>query len=194
MAAELDNERLREIDLVRRAKRGEEAAFSALLDSFNTAILNYCHRLVGSRDLAADLAQETFIKAFLSIDKFDDTKKFSPWVYRIAHNLCVDYLRKKRLPTEAMHYEDRSGEEVQVDIADSTIAPDTLLERKEIRANFEQALGGLDEIYREPLVLRHQEQLTYQEICDILDIPIGTVKARIHRGRGLLKEKLQQYA
>lgn len=194
MAAKLDSERLHEIDLVRRARNGEEAAFSALLDSYNTAILNYCHRLIGNRDLALDLAQETFIKAFLSIDKFDENKKFSPWIYRIAHNLCVDYLRKKRLPTEAMHYEDASGGEVLVDIADSTAAPDALLERKEIRANFENALAGLDEIYREPLVLRHQEQMSYQEICDTLEIPIGTVKARIHRGRGLLKESLQQYA
>ncbi len=193
MTAELDKDRLREIDLVRRAQDGEEAAFSALLDSYNTAMLNYCHRLVGNRDLAADLAQETFIKAFLAIDQFDPSKKFSPWIYRIAHNLCVDFLRKKRLPTEAMHYEDGSGEEVQVDIADSTIAPDALLERKEIQANFEKALGGLDEIYREPLVLRHQEQLSYQEIGDVLELPIGTVKARIHRGRGLLKEKLQEY-
>jgi RNA polymerase sigma-70 factor (ECF subfamily) len=149
--------------------------------------------MVGSRDLAADLAQETFIKAFLSIDSFDETKRFSPWLYRIAHNLCVDYLRKKRLPTEALHYESADGEEVQVDIADRTAAPDALLERKEIRANFESALGGLDEIYREPLVLRHQEQLSYQEISDILEMPIGTVKARIHRGRGLLKEKLLEY-
>ncbi|MCP4229755.1 MAG: sigma-70 family RNA polymerase sigma factor [bacterium] len=194
MAAETDSERLQEIELIRRARRGEEAAFSALLGNYNTAMLNYCHRLVGSRDLAADLAQETFIKAFLSIDKFDESKKFSPWIYRIAHNLCVDYLRKKRLPTEAMHYEGTDGDEVLVDIADSTAAPDALLERKEVNEHFEEALAALDGLYREPLVLRHQEQLSYQDISETLDIPIGTVKARIHRGRGLLKEKLVEYA
>lgn len=193
MAGDNDKDRYRDLELVRRAKRGDEDAYTALLNLYNSAILNYCYRLISDPELAQDLAQETFIKAFFSLDSFDESKKFSPWLYRIAHNLCVDYLRKKRLPTEAMYYEDSSGDEVSVDIADVSITPEALLERKEINEYFQSALSEVPPIYRDPLILRHQEDLSYQEISDILDIPVGTVKARIHRGRGMLKEKLRGF-
>ncbi|UCE27703.1 MAG: sigma-70 family RNA polymerase sigma factor [Candidatus Coatesbacteria bacterium] len=177
--------------VVARAKRGDEDAYAWLLDRYNAAIYTYCRRLVRGED-ARDLAQETFVKAFLSIGTFDETKRFAPWLYRIAHNLVIDYLRKKRAPTYSLTIED-DGEAREFEFADRTLAPEELVSRKEIREAFNAALESLETEYKEVLVLRHVEGFSYDEIAGILGLPLGTVKVRIHRGRQRLKQKLRPY-
>jgi len=185
------NETEEEALVIARAKRGDEDAYSWLLNRYNAAIYNYCRRMVRGED-ARDLAHETFVKAFLSIESFDETKLFAPWLFRIAHNLVIDYLRKKRAPTCSLTVED-DGETRDVEFADRTLAPDELVSRKEIREAFSAALDSLETEYKEALVLRHVEGFSYDEIAGILKLPLGTVKVRIHRGRERLKQKLRPY-
>jgi RNA polymerase sigma-70 factor (ECF subfamily) len=162
-----------------------------LLNRYNVTIYNYCRRMVRGED-ARDLAHETFVKAFLSIGSFDETKRFAPWLFRIAHNLVIDHLRKRRAPTYSLTVDD-DGETREVEFADRSLAPDELISRKEIREAFDAAVDSLETEYKEVLVLRHREGFSYDEIAGILGLPIGTVKVRIHRGREKLKQKLRPY-
>jgi RNA polymerase sigma-70 factor (ECF subfamily) len=176
---------------VSRAKNGDEAAYSWLLTRYNSAIYDYCRRMIRGED-ARDLAQEAFVKAFLSIESFDEKKRFAPWLFRIAHNLIIDYLRKKRAPTYSMTVTDET-EAYDIDFEDISGAPDELLHRKEIRTAFDTALESLDSEFKEVLILRHREGFAYDEIARALELPLGTVKARIHRGREKLKQKLSPF-
>jgi RNA polymerase sigma-70 factor (ECF subfamily) len=177
--------------VIAQAKLGEDDAYAWLLARYKGAIYDYCRRMVRGED-ARDLAQETFVKAFLSIKKFDERKRFSPWLFRIAHNLVIDYLRKKRAVIYSMTVTNDS-ETREIDFADGSKMPDELLSRKEIREAFDAALNSLDADYKEVLILRHREGLSYDEIANALGLPLGTVKARIHRGREKLKQKLRPY-
>lgn len=188
---ETGDDTTREKVVIAQAKLGEEDAYAWLLARYNGAIYNYCRRMVRGED-ARDLAQETFVKAFLSIEKFDEGKRFSPWLFRIAHNLVIDYLRKKRAAIYSVTVTD-GGETREIDFADGSKAPDELFSRKEIREAFDAALDSLDADYKEVLILRHREGLSYEEIANVLGLPLGTVKARIHRGREKLKQKLRPY-
>lgn len=173
---------------ITRAKNGDEAGYSWLLTHYNSAIHDYCRRIIRGED-ARDLAQEAFVKAFLSIETFDEKKRFAPWLFRIAHNLIIDYLRKKRVPTYSMTVAGET-ETYDIDFGDVSVAPDELLHRKEIRTAFDTALESLDAEFKEVLILRHREGFSYNEIARVLELPLGTVKARIHRGREKLKQKL----
>lgn len=180
--------------LAQRAAAGDEAAFEDLVKKFSGRILNFCWRLVGDATVAEDLAQESFVKFYLGLSNFDPTKAVSPYLYRIAHNHCLDWLRKKKVPTVPLVWEDADGGEARVaDAPDSSLAPDELVERGEVQGAIDEALASLPPVYRSALIMRHREGLSYEEIAAALDMPIGTVKARIHRGRGILQQKLAKF-
>lgn len=188
MAHPNDPRELEEARAIAGAKRGIEEAFAYLLNRYNRAVYDYCRRIVRGED-ARDLAQETFVKAFLSIGSFDERRPFAPWLFSITHNLVVDYLRKKRVPTVAATVTDGEDDR-QFEFPDRTRAPDELLARKEFGRTIENALYELEDKYREVLILRHREGFSYEEIARILGLPVGTVKVRIHRGREQMKQKL----
>jgi RNA polymerase sigma-70 factor (ECF subfamily) len=179
--------------LARRAAAGDEVAFEALVKKFGGPLLNYCRRLVGDATVAEDLAQETFVKFYLGLPGFDPSRPVSPFLYRIAHNHCLDWLRKKKVPTVALVWEDEDGEARVADAPDSSLAPDKLLERREVWQAVDEALASLPPVYRSALIMRHREGLSYEEIAAALDMPLGTVKARIHRGREKLQQKLARF-
>jgi RNA polymerase sigma-70 factor (ECF subfamily) len=176
---------------ITQAKSGNGDAYTWLLTRYNSAIYDYCRRMIRGED-ARDLAQETFVKAFLSIKNFDESKRFAPWLFRIAHNLVIDYMRKKRAPTYSLTVSDE-GETREIDFADGSKTPDELLHRKEIHEAFNAALESLDAEYKEVLVLRHREGFSYDDIAVALGLPLGTVKTRIRRGREKLKQKLRPF-
>lgn len=179
--------------LARRAAAGDEVAFEALVKKFGGPLLNYCRRMVGDATVAEDLAQETFVKFYLGLPGFDPSRPVSPFLYRIAHNHCLDWLRKKKVPTVALVWEDEDGEARVADAPDSSLAPDKLLERREVWQAVDEALASLPPVYRSALIMRHREGLSYEEIAAALDMPLGTVKARIHRGREKLQQKLARF-
>lgn len=177
-----------DIQLVARARTGDERAFRALLDKYERAVFSICLRMVRNRDEAADLAQESFIKVFGSLDRYNPAYAFSSWLFKITSNLCIDYLRKRKVDTLPMDQPiDGEKGEIQRQYAAADPTPDEVLDRREKMVRLEGAIAALPDHYRIMLILRHQEDLSYEEIADHLSIPLGTVKARIHRAREMLK-------
>ena len=181
-----------DIQLVARARAGDERAFRALLEKYERAVFSICLRMVRNRDEATDLAQESFIKVFASLDRYNPDYAFSSWLFKITSNLCIDNLRKRRITTFAMDepVESEKGEFTRQYVSPDP-APDETLSRNEKMQKLEKGIAALPEHYRIMLVLRHQEDLSYEEIADSLAIPLGTVKARIHRAREMLKTILE---
>ncbi|MBW2261231.1 MAG: sigma-70 family RNA polymerase sigma factor [Deltaproteobacteria bacterium] len=180
-----------ETTLVLRARAGDDDAFEALVNAYSRRIIGYCYKM-GARAGAQDLAQEIFIKLYLALPGFDSSKPLTPFLFRIAHNHCIDALRRKRVPTVSLVRDDpdaAAGSEV--DHPDCRPTPEELAQRTEIMEAVDQALASLPDAYRSALVLRHVEGLTYEEISETLGLPMGTVKARIHRGREKLQQKLR---
>jgi RNA polymerase sigma-70 factor (ECF subfamily) len=181
-----------DIQLVARARTGDERAFKALLEKYERAVFTICLRMVRNRDEATDLAQEAFIKTFSSLDRYNPAYAFSSWLFKITSNLCIDYLRKRRISTFAMDepVESEKGEFTrQYESPDPT--PDETFSRNETMQKLDAGIAALPEHYRIMLVLRHQEDMSYEEIAESLAIPLGTVKARIHRAREMLKTILE---
>lgn len=179
--------------LARRAAAGEEAAFEELVGRYSRPILDYCRRLVGDVTAAEDLAQEVFVKFYLALSSYDPSRPVSPFLYRIAHNHCMDWLRKKKVPTVPLVWEEEDGGRREADAPDSSLAPDALVERAEVARAVDEALASLPPTYRSALIMRHRHGMTYEEIAEALDTPLGTVKAQIHRGREKLQQKLAKY-
>jgi RNA polymerase sigma-70 factor (ECF subfamily) len=193
-AATSANDADAESALARRVAAGDEAAFEDLVNKYSRPILDYCRRLVGNAVVAEDLAQEAFVKFYLGLSSFDPSKSVSPYLYRIAHNHCLDWLRKKRVPTVPLVWEDDAGKGLrEADAPDRTLAPDELVERSEVQQAIDEALAALPPTYRGALIMRHREGMSYEEIAEALGMPLGTVKARIHRGREKLQQTLAKY-
>jgi RNA polymerase sigma factor (sigma-70 family) len=181
-----------DIQLVARARTGDERAFRALLAKYERAVFTICLRMVRNRDEATDLAQESFIKVFASLDRYNPEYAFSSWLFKITSNLCIDHLRKRRITTLAMDdpIESEKGEFTRQYVAPDP-TPDETFSRNEKMQKLDAGIAALPEHYRIMLVLRHQEDLSYEEIAESLAIPLGTVKARIHRAREMLKSILE---
>jgi RNA polymerase sigma-70 factor (ECF subfamily) len=182
-------------DLVALARTGSEKAYRELLDRYQRPVFSLVYRMVRDRELAEDLAQETFIKVFNNLQHFNPKYKFSSWIFKIASNLTIDALRKKELDTISV---DGSRNAVTTDEVEATRItvesrdenPEELLEAKELGTEIEEAIGRLRAEYRTAILLRHVEGRPYEEIAEIMGIPLGTVKTYIHRARAELRESL----
>jgi RNA polymerase sigma-70 factor (ECF subfamily) len=155
--------------------------------------------MVRDRTLAEDLAQEAFIRAFNAIDSYNPRYKFSSWIFKIANNHTIDHLRKKRLDTisiDGSPHATTSGEAAQTSIVVESMdeTPEEYVENRELGGLIEQAIAKLRPEYRSVVLLRHVEGYAYDEIADILDLPLGTVKTYLHRARGELKTLLAHLA
>lgn len=183
-------------ELVASAQKGSEKAYRELLGRYQRPVFSLVYRMLRDREQAEDLAQETFVRVFNNIERYDPKYKFSSWIFKIATNLTIDHIRKKELATVSI---DGSRYAVTPDeIAASTITvegrdpnPEQLLEAKELGSEIEEAIGALRPEYRTAIVLRHVEGREYQEIADIMGLPLGTVKTFIHRARNSLRERLE---
>ena len=169
---------------MRRVLEGEVNAFETLVVEYEKNVYAITQRMTGNAEDAADMTQETFIKAYNSLSSFRGDSKFSVWLYRIATNVCLDFLRSRsRKPTVSLSMEDDDGEETQLDIADESQSPEVLLERGLTRDAVRRGLNALPPDYRQILLLREIQGLSYEEISDVLDLEVGTVKSRIFRAR-----------
>ncbi len=181
---------------VRRCQDGDAAAFGELVKRYQDRIYNVMYRMAG-RDDAEELAQEAFLKAFENIGRFRGKSRFYTWLYRIAANLALSKRRRGRKVRflSMTGNDDESDQSFQdtitADLARRrTPAPDAAALESERAEQITTALGELDEEFRLPVILRDMDDLDYAEIADVLDVPVGTVKSRIHRGRTMLKDKL----
>ena len=185
-------EEVPDIELIQRALSGEQHAYREILKRYRAPLYNLLFRMVRDKMETEDLVQEAFIKAFGSLATFNDEYAFSTWLYKIAINNCIDHLRKKRLKTFSLDKPiDSSDGDIKREIPDLTYQPDHTLLSKEKDKLIADAIQNLPEKYRISIVLRHNEDKSYEEISQILKIPLGTVKARIFRAREMLKKQLK---
>ncbi len=182
--------------LVEECKGGDVNAFSALVTRFQDRIFNVIYRMIGNREDAADLCQETFVKAFRAIATFEARAQFSTWLYRIATNTCISFRRSHAGKAAHEHNVD-CDVEVLADHAagrDNTISdPGRRAMQAEQVEVVQKAIMRLDEESRAIVVLRDIDGKSYEEIAEVLDCPIGTVRSRLHRARMDLKEILKKW-
>ena len=170
--------------IVQKVLKGDVNAFETLVLAYEKNVYNIALRMTGNSEDASDMTQEAFIKAYNSLQSFRGDSKFSVWLYRIATNVCLDFLRSKsRRPTVSLSVEDNEGDEVQLDVADEIQSPELLLDRQMTRESVRRGLETLSPEYRQILLLREIQGLSYDEISQALGLEVGTVKSRIFRAR-----------
>lgn len=179
--------------IIQRAAKGDADAFEQLVRTYQTPIYNLCLRITGNPEDAADLSQEAFLKAWRNLGGFQFESAFSTWLYRLASNACLDFLRSvKRRPQVSLTVEDDDGETRTMDFPDPAPTPEEAALTKEEHALLAQAMQSLDEQQRQILTLRVVNELSYAEIAEILHIKEGTVKSRLARTRDALRKNLLQ--
>lgn len=177
--------------LVERIVSGERELFTELVGRYEKRILNYVYRIIHRYEDAHDLTQEIFIKVFIALDRYDPKYQFSTWIFRIAQNSAIDTLRKRTLPEVSLTRsgpDDEDGKERE--IADDGISPYRSLKNKELSVAIGEAIESLPIDYRELIQLRHFGELSYEEIADLKEMPLGTVKNKLFRARNMLKDTL----
>ncbi len=178
--------------IIADALAGDQKAYAALVDKHRAAVFHIIFRIVHHEEIANDLVQETFMKAFASLASYRSEYRFSTWLYKIAANSSIDHLRKKRIQALSLDRPVDTGDgTMEIEVPDNSFNPELALVRKQQRFSIEEAIEALPPKYREVIVFRHKDDKSYEEIADLLGIPVGTVKARIFRARELLKRKLK---
>lgn len=185
-SATLDDDTLIELTL-----KGSADAFRRLVERYQRPVLSLVGRMVEDRSAAEDLTQEVFLRAYRHLAEFELGRKFSSWLFRIAHNRTIDYLRRQRLVGwQSLEAEGSDEESYEVFPTDDVASPQRLAESSELRELFRASLAALRPNYREVLLLRFEQDLQYQEIADILGVALGTVKILLHRARKALANEL----
>ena len=179
--------------LIRRAQRGDADAFEQLLLEHQKNVYNLCYRMAGNPDDAMDLSQETFLRAWRFLDQYQFASAFSTWLYRLCSNICIDFLRRRRRQqTVPLTFEDADGEEQTYAVPDAQPIPEEQVELKLTRETLAAAMAQLLPEHRAVLQLRVVNEMSYEQIADVLDIRIGTVKSRLSRARNQLKKILER--
>ena len=172
--------------LVERALGGADASFEELVRRYQRPIVSYVYRMIGDYEAALDLTQDVFIKVYGSLARYRSEYKFSTWIYRIAHNAAIDYLRRTGPRTQELETEDGYARP----IPSGSMTPEQESERKERCAEIEDVVRALPPAYRELIILRHGHDLSYDEIAEVTGLPLGTVKNRIFRAREAMRSPL----
>jgi RNA polymerase sigma-70 factor (ECF subfamily) len=195
MAERLDLASATDQEIVALAVEGKEDAYRELIRRYERPVFSLVLRMVRDRQLAEDLAQETFIKALNAIASYRPEYKFSSWIFKIANNAAIDHLRRRELNTLSIDGSPNatSAEDIEataLQVGDRSETPLAELEARELGTAIERAIGQLRPEYRSCIMLRHVEGLAYEEIAQLLDLPLGTVKTYIHRARHELRDML----
>lgn len=182
-------------EVVGLVRLGREAACRELIRRYERPVFSLIYRMVRDRELAEDLAQETFVKALNAVDSYRPEFKFSSWIFKIANNAAIDHLRRRELDTLSLEGSPNAQtaeavEATALQISDRGESPLDELEARELGGAIEIAIGNLRPEYRACILLRHVEGRAYEEIAEILELPLGTVKTYIHRARHELRAAL----
>jgi len=183
----LVNKRIKEV------LKGDQNAFTEIVELYQDKLYRVCYRMLGNKHEAEDIAQEAFVRAFINIHTFDTNRKFSTWLYRIGTNLCIDRIRKKK-PDYYLDAEVAGTESLNMysQVASSEELPEDVVLKMEMQERVQYEITRLSDKYRAVIVLKYMEDLPLQEISEILEMPLGTVKTRIHRGREALRKQLSK--
>jgi len=169
-------------ELARQALAGSQAAYTALVGRYASAAVSVAARLVNDRAVAEELAQEAFVRAFARLRTYDPERRFSAWFFQVLHHVAVDHLRRRRLETvslDALLADGYAGPSA----SHTSSSPEAEAERSALAAALGDALARIRPDYREAIILRYQQGLAVEEIADILEVPVGTVKTFLHRAR-----------
>ena len=181
-----------DFDAIRRVLEGDNTAYEFLQKKYKNLIYSLVKKMIKNDSDVEDLVQETFIKAYKALDKFKFNYSFSAWIYRIASNNTIDFLRKRRFDTFSIDKPIGNAEdENYFEIEDNSYSPDADLISEQKADIITAAINTLPDNYREIIILRHEEELDYKAIAEQLDLPLGTVKAHLFRARKLLYEELK---
>ncbi len=178
---------LTDIELVAKAMRGREDSFEELVRRYQRPITNYVFRMLNDYDASLDVSQEVFIKVYNSLSKYSSEYKFSTWLYRIAHNAAIDHMRRNSVNQQSIETENADGT-YQLQIESRGPSPEQDRERSEWRSEIDAVVKCLPAAYRDLIVLRHSQDLSYDEIAEVTGLPLGTVKNRLFRAREMMRE------
>ena len=178
--------------LIKRALAGDQKAFHKLRLKYYDAIFKLINRMIRNHEEVEDLTQEAFIKAFTSLNRFDNQYSFSTWLYKIATNNSIDHIRKKKLQTFSINRPIESEEsDYSFELPDTDLEPDQELIASQRKKMLDEAMNSLPSKYRQVILMRHVDEKEYQEIAKTLKLPLGTIKAHIFRARELLYKQLR---
>ena len=182
-----------EVRLVHRCLAGDEKAYRELIERYQAQVYSVALRMLRRVEDAEDVTQETFVRMFRALERYDTSRPFAAWLLTIASRLCIDHIRRRRIGTVPLiARESWSGEEYTIEVEDPGLRPEERAQHNEEERRAEELIASLPPHYRIVVILRHQQDLSYEEIAQALHLPLGTVKARIHRARGLLKKRLEE--
>ncbi|MCP2520682.1 sigma-70 family RNA polymerase sigma factor [Candidatus Aminicenantes bacterium AC-335-A11] len=179
-------------ELIQKVLKGEKEAFEMLVKKYQTPIVNYLYRMTGNYNDAIDFSQEVFLKAYFSLNSYDFRYKFSAWLFKIASNLCIDKWRKKKIKTVSLNQSLKEGENFYIQVANGKKTPAEEYEKKELARKIEKTINKLSLDLKELFILRHINELSYEEIAQIKNIPIGTVKNKVFRAKEKIKKLLEK--
>ncbi|WP_301108573.1 RNA polymerase sigma factor SigW [Sporosarcina sp.] len=176
---------------VKEVLDGNQEAFEEIVIHFQHRLYQVCYRMLNNAAEAEDIAQEAFVRAYVNLETYDQKRKFSTWLYRIATNLCIDRIRKKK-PDYHLDAEvpGTQGLDMYSQIAADQRLPEEEVEKMQMQERIQYEVNRLPDKYRTIIILRYMEDLQLQEIADILEMPLGTVKTRVHRGREALRQQM----
>ena len=178
--------------LVGRCLAGDEKAYRELIERYQAQVYSLALRMVRRSEDAEDLTQETFVRMFRALSRYDPTRPFAAWLFTIASRLCIDHIRRRKVsPISLTQRERESEEEYQIEVEDPGLRPDEVAIHAEESRRATDLIDSLPPHYRIVVILRHVQDLSYEEIAEALHLPLGTVKARIHRARALLRVRIE---
>jgi RNA polymerase sigma-70 factor, ECF subfamily len=181
-----------ETRLAKLSRGGDRRAFAELVELYKDKIYHLGYRMLNQKQEAEDVVQETFLRVYVNLERYDENQKFSTWIYRIATNLCIDRLRKRK-PNYSIDAEmtDNEGTDWHAILPSDEAGPEEELILSETQQNIRDAIQTLPDKYRTVVVLRYLHDMSLQEISDVLEMPVTTVKTRVHRGREFLRKRLE---
>ena len=182
----------RDFDIIERAHKGDQMAYTQLLDLYRESIYFLVLKMVNSSEYAEDLTIEVFGKAFSNLKQYQPNYAFSTWLYRIATNNCIDFIRKQRISTTSIDnsFDDGEGDKMYIQIEEGGLNPEEKAIKKQKNKYLKEVVKKLKPHYRKLIELRYFKELSYEEIADELEMPLGTVKAQLFRAREFLAKLL----
>ncbi|NLB40770.1 MAG: sigma-70 family RNA polymerase sigma factor [Clostridiales bacterium] len=177
--------------MIEEAKNGNFEAFGELISLYEKKIYNYCLRMTNRREDAEDLTQEVFVRVYKALKGFKGNSQFSTWIFRIAHNICIDHYRKSKLTTFSLNQPRNEEDQREMDLPSEDPTPEEEALRKEQQEFLLKCIEELRPEYKTVIILRDIQHHSYEEIAEILDVPLGTVKSHISRARSALRETVR---
>lgn len=184
-------ELLTDTEIISKVKNGDKEAFALIVERYEKGLYNLIYHLIGNQEEALELCQEVFLRVYSHLNDYDPKFKFSTWIYKIANNLTIDYLRKNKMKIDSID-EAIDDENKFLEIEDHCLNPSEEYEQKILEKEIFKAISNLDAVSRELIILRHIHFRSYEEMAKITNLPIGTVKNKIFRARRELMKNLKK--